>query len=128
MDIKIESTFQNPLISRTELTGFAISSSVAPTTAELTAHLVESFGIKHVIVSNVKTGFGSKKTTFSAKLYKNDEVLRKVEKFHVLHKRFGVEKTKLPRRARKDLRKKKSKVWGSEKRNIKKEEKKQLRE
>ena len=50
-----------------------------------------------------------------------------VEPFHVVSKVFGVESSKMGKKMRKAERKKKQKVWGTERRNVLRAERKEAR-
>ncbi|KAM0677790.1 eukaryotic ribosomal protein eS24-like protein [Binucleata daphniae] len=80
---------------------------------------------KNIIITDVKGKFGSHISTGKAKVYNNFEQLETVERTFQVVRKTGVKVKKVVRRMRKDIRKKKSKMFGSLRRNKKKQEKKE---
>lgn len=79
---------------------------------------------KNIVVYNLTGRFGSHATKAMAKIYPSFQQLETVERTFIVTRKTGVKPKKIVRRMRKDARKKKEKMFGSLKRNIKKAEKK----
>merc|ERR1712035_17458 len=128
LSIEIHSQKNNLLLPRKEL-DCEVTAKQTPSKASLINELSNILGINKdmIVIGTCKTGFGSDKTKFFCKLYKDRESMEKVEPFHIISKIFNIESTKLSKKARKAERKKKSKVWGTERRNLLKAERKEAR-
>ncbi|KAF7697552.1 30S ribosomal protein S24e [Cucumispora dikerogammari] len=118
----------NLLLPRKELHCEVIAKQT-PSKESLTNELSNTLGIQKdlIVIESCKTGFGSDKTTFFCKVYKERATMEKIEPFHVISKIYKVASTKMSKKARKAQRKKKSKIWGTERRNTLKAERKEAR-
>lgn len=128
LNISIKKQSQNPIIPRSELF-CEVTAKQTPSKKSLINELSNLLGMKQdmIVIDSCKTGFGSDKTSFFCKIYNDKESMEKIEPFHVLMKIFELEKTKSSKKARKNERKTKNKVWGTERRNILKAERKDKR-
>lgn len=126
--INVISQENNLILPRKELNCEAVAKQT-PSKESLINGLSNLLGINRemIVINSCRTGFGSDKTTFFCKIYKERESMEKVEPFHVISKIFKIESNKLSKKARKAERKKKSRVWGTERRNILKAERKEAR-
>lgn len=128
LTITIHNQTNNPLLPRKEL-NCDVQSKQTPSKESLTSEISNLLGVdkQMIVLGSLVTGFGSDKTRFNCKLYKSREEMEKVEPFHVISKVFGVESVKFSKKMRKAERKKRQKVWGTERRNLLKAERKEKR-
>merc|ERR1712108_32115 len=127
LNITIHTQVNNPLLPRKEL-NCDVQSKQTPSKTSLTSEISNLLGVQKEMIGlgSLKSKFGSDKTSFLCKLYKTISQMEKVEPFPVISKIFGVESKKLGKKMRKAERKKKQKVWGTERRNVLRAERKRL--
>lgn len=80
--------------------------------------------VKNIVIAGLRNRYGTHRTTLKAKIYSGLDVLCSIEKRNVVAKLTGKEFKIVPRRVRKDERKKRYKIFGTIKRNMKKAERK----
>uniref|UniRef100_A0A1B6K6C4 Small ribosomal subunit protein eS24 n=1 Tax=Homalodisca liturata TaxID=320908 RepID=A0A1B6K6C4_9HEMI len=73
-----------------------------------------------IYIYGMKTGFGAHLSVARAHMYNSADDLRKIERPFVVARLTGVSETKVKRIIRKQERKKKAKIFGTVKRNMKK--------
>lgn len=117
----------NKLLSRKELAITVLHAGAAvPDRETLRSKIAELYqtGKDRIVVSSFKNRYGTHRTTLSAKIYSNADALESTEMRHVVTKLTGKEFKTVPRRVRKDERKKRYKMFGTLKRSMKKAERK----
>ncbi|TBU03062.1 ribosomal protein S24 [Hamiltosporidium tvaerminnensis] len=128
--LTITHTIPNPLLSRQLIkVKLAHPNSSTPKKDEITKKLAYLFQTDPslVIVRNCRTAFGLHETTAEAKIYEEISTLNSTEHSYVIARKTGVVADKVPRRLRKDTRKKKYKMFGSLRRNMRVAAKKEKR-
>ncbi|ORD93786.1 RS24B [Enterospora canceri] len=126
IQLKVQKSFTNSLFSRKEIDlTIKHSKQATPNKNEIKKELSTNYSIpvEQIHVFDMTTGFGLHSTEAKAHLYSNAELMKKVVLDYVLRKLTGEEKTKVLRKQRKEARKKKAKIFGTMKRNMKKIEK-----
>lgn len=124
--LKVINSFTNKLFDRKEVElTITHNKQATPTKEVIRKELSTNYSIpaNQIYVFDLKTRFGSFVTVAKAHMYTNESIMREVVLPYVLRKVTGEEVTKVPRRQRKDARKKKGKIFGTMKRNISKAEK-----
>lgn len=119
MQTEIIAVKVNPLLSRKEITvSINHEQKGTPSKEAITSVISNLFKTKdtNVVVKNVHTRFGSQLTKCDVRIYENGEVKEKLE---------SKIKRELSRRARKTERKSKAKMFGTLRRHVKKQEKRQ---
>ncbi|EPR79176.1 40s ribosomal protein s24 [Spraguea lophii 42_110] len=134
--IEILSRYDNELLHRSEVDlNISHENAMTPSRSDVAQKLAQLFntGVNNIVIRGTKTFFGSGNSKVKVKVYNNMDQLKKIEHFCELKRIAEKSKTemqlveKLPRRTRKDNRKKRNKMWGTEKRRMKKAEKKNSR-
>ena len=128
LTITIHTQTTNPLLPRKEL-HCDVQCKQTPSKESLKNEISELLGVpkEMITLGSLRTGFGSDRTSFMCKLYRSRDQMEMVEPFHVVSKVFGVESSKMGKKMRKAERKKKQKVWGTERRNVLRAERKEAR-
>ncbi|RVD92231.1 40S ribosomal S24 [Tubulinosema ratisbonensis] len=119
MQTEITSVKENPLLNRKELTvSVTHEQKGTPSQKVITSVLSNLFKTKesNIIVKNIVTRFGSHSSKCNVRVYDDPEVMEKLE---------SKRKKGLSRRARKTERKQKAKMFGTLRRHVKKQEKRQ---
>lgn len=130
MSFTIELTHvkENDLLSRKELQYELNHTRAAiPNKNEVASKIasLNQTNVKNVVVYGITSGFGSHHSVGKAKVYRNFEQLDLVERDFVVERLTGEKKKrKLGRKVRKVMRKKKALMFGSMKRNMNKQKKK----
>ncbi|ORD97947.1 RS24B [Hepatospora eriocheir] len=126
--LKITKSFTNQVLNRKELCmEITHSNQATPNKAVIVDELSVNYSIpkNQIYVFKMKTEFGIQRSKALAHLYNSEESLREIEKQYVIKRTFNEEIDKLPRRSRKENRKKAAKRFGTEQRLIKKVERRQ---
>lgn len=124
--LRVVNSFSNALFNRREISLVVEHNKEStPTKDYVRKELSTNFSVpeNQIYVFGMKTKFGSHTTDVQAHLYSNFEEMKRIVLPHVLRRITGEEKQKVARRMRKDARKKKAKIFGTMKRNMKKAEK-----
>ncbi|KAF7683571.1 30S ribosomal protein S24e [Astathelohania contejeani] len=126
LSIQITNERINPLLNRKELHLIISHPNGNPVKSEVVDQLAYLYRTDkaHILVERCQTEKGMQQSTAWAKIYKDTGSLERTERLHVLVKKTGLKVKKTPRKVRKVNRKKKVKMFGSLKRNLKKEERK----
>lgn len=100
-----------------------------PSKSEISTKICSLFKVKNdfVVVQDCKNKFGTHEMKCNVKVYDSLDVLKAVEKKSILKSKFNIEKKRKIRRVRKDEKKKKAKMFGTLRRNIRKAEKKAMK-
>lgn len=101
------------------------SRASTPSKEEISSQISSLFKVKKdlIVVYGCQTKFGKNETKCNVKVYDNFDILKEVEKNSVVRSKTKEEIKKKVRRVRKDTRKKKSKIFGTIKRHVRKAEK-----
>lgn len=129
--IELTNHIENNLLNRKELTfELSHSRSAIPNKQEVAAKLasLNQTNVKNVVVYGITCGFGSNKSIGKAKVYKTFEQLDLIERDFVVERLTGEKKKKkIGRKVRKVMRKKKALMFGSLRRNMKKQKRKEAK-
>lgn len=115
----------NKLLDRIELVLAVKHPNTSFRKEQLKTFIQKKFNSQNYVCGESRTEFGKPETVTKVRVYKNKEQFEKIEDFYVLYKMGLRKKDKDPRRVRKDKRKRKLLVWGSQRRQDKKMERKQ---
>lgn len=128
VSVKIVDSTENKLLNRREFNLILTHTrSSTPSKSEIIQKMATLNHVKpaNVIVYDMAGRFGSHETKAKCKIYSNFEQLQRIENDYVVARITGEKKKKVVRRMRKDARKKKAKMFGSIRRNVKKAERKE---
>lgn len=127
LELEVESIRDNKLLSRKELRMVVHHPGAGiPDKESLRDKISELYQTnkKNIVVANLKNRYGTYRTTLNARIYPNTDALTSTEKKSVVARLTGEEIKKTPRRIRKDERKKRYKMFGTLRRNMRKAERK----
>lgn len=81
MKIEIKEKKENPLLSRTEVSGVVIFQGVTPSNEKMAQSIASQLKVDTSVVKmkNIYTGFGEQKAKFLAFVYKSKEELDRIE-------------------------------------------------
>ncbi|KAL6120616.1 rps24e [Nucleospora cyclopteri] len=123
LHLKVTKSFSNCVLKRREIE-LCIKHDRQPTPQKeiIRKELCTNYSVPEtqIYVYNLRTGFGSNETNAMAHIYSDATEMREIVLPYVLRKITGEEIKKIPRRQRKDARKKKAKIFGTMKRNMQK--------
>lgn len=125
--ISLTSIKENKLLNRKELEMILSHPKLAtPNKKEVTKQLasLHKANTKNVVIYDIVPRFGAHTSKAKAKIYSNENDLKTAERQFVVTRLTGEKPKKVVRRMRKDARKKKAKMFGSLRRNVRKAEKK----
>ncbi|KRH92094.1 hypothetical protein M153_12152000428 [Pseudoloma neurophilia] len=125
VEISVKNEFNNKLLDRIELVLTVKHPKASFKKESVKSFIQKKYNTLNYVCSESRTEFGKTETVTKCRVYKNKEQFEKIEDFHVLHKVGLKEKTKDPRRVRKDKRKRKVLTWGTQRRQDRKSERKQ---
>ncbi|KAI5176392.1 small subunit ribosomal protein S24e [Pancytospora epiphaga] len=111
----------NALLGRKEVElSISHPSQATPNKSVISSELSNLYTVPsdQIYVYGTKTGFGANLSVARAHLYNSLDDLKKIERSFVVTRLTGVSETKIKRIIRKQDRKKKSKIFGTEKRNM----------
>ncbi len=105
------------------------SKTSTPSKEDICSQISSLFKVKKdfIVVSGCRTRFGTNQTQCDVRIYNSVDTLKAVEKKSIVKRKTGEEEEVVPRRQRKDARKKKAKIFGTMRKYIKKAEKKKGR-
>lgn len=128
VSVEIVDQTENKLLNRREFNLILKHSrSSTPSKTEIVQKMATLNHVKPntVIVYDLTGRFGTHETKAKCKIYSNLDQLKKIENEYVVTRITGEKKKKVVRRMRKDARKKKTKMFGSMRRILKKAERKE---
>lgn len=127
MELEVAGLRDNKLLSRRELEVVAHHPGMPiPSKEEVCEKISELYQTnkKNVVVSDLSNRYGTHRTSLKARIYSSADALADIERKHIVARLTGKEFKTVPRRVRKDERKKRVKIFGTIKRAMKKAEKK----
>ncbi len=131
IQLKVTKMFNNSLLNRKEVDLFVYHPNKStPEKSLVCKELSENYSIpkEQIYVFGMSTGYGSNDTVLKAHMYGSMESLKEVARDFVIRRLNGEVKEGPNRRMRKDARKKKAKMFGTLRRKMRKQEKREERE